>query len=255
MSIAVEQLSKIFPPDIVAVEDVSFQVEDGSFAVLLGTSGSGKTTTLKMINRLIEPSAGRIFVGGEDVTDLPAEQLRRGIGYAFQGAGLFPHMSVAQNIAITPELLGWDKSQVRDRVDELLDMVNLPPDEFRDRLPSELSGGQQQRIGFARALAAKPSVVLLDEAFGALDPVTRDEVRAEFHAIHKRLGLTTILVTHDMAEALMLADQIMVMHEGRILQNATPNELVNQPADDYVASLMDAPRHAAHALFALEADR
>jgi len=238
---------------VVAVDRLSLDIADGSFVVLLGESGSGKTTTLKMINRLIEPTEGEIWLDDTNVRALPAVQLRRSIGYAFQGIGLFPHMSVAQNIATTPELLGWDKATISKRIDELLDLVALEPALYRDRMPAELSGGQRQRIGFARALAAKPKIMLLDEAFGALDPVTRDELRDQFKAIHEKLGLTTILVSHDMAEALVLADRILVMRDGTILQDGTPADLVNDPADPYVADLMAAPRHAARALKELEA--
>ncbi len=237
---------------VMAVDGLSLEIADGSFVVLLGESGSGKTTSLKMINRLIEPSAGEIWLDDTNVRSLDPVTLRRSIGYAFQGIGLFPHMSVAENIAITPQLLGWDKADIARRIDELLDLVALEPDLFRDRMPAELSGGQRQRIGFARALAARPKIMLLDEAFGALDPVTRDELRDQFKEIHTRLGLTTVLVSHDMAEALILADRILVMREGRILQDGTPSDLVNAPADPYVADLMAAPRHAARALERLE---
>ena len=257
MPILFKQVTKAYPspggPAFLAVDSLSLTIDDGAFVVLLGESGSGKTTTLKMINRLTEPTSGEIEIDGTAIRQMPAVALRRSIGYAFQGIGLFPHMSVAENIAITPELLGWKRADIDARIDELLELVALPPGTYRDRMPSELSGGQRQRIGFARALAARPKIMLLDEAFGALDPVTRDELRDQFKQIHTKLGLTTILVSHDMAEALILADRILVMRQGRILQDGSPADLVNAPADPYVADLMAAPRHAARALEALEA--
>ncbi len=228
-----------------AVRDVSFRVPPGRMLVLLGGSGCGKTTTLKMINRLIEPTSGRIAVDGKDVLDADPVELRRGIGYVFQGIGLFPHLTVAENVAVVPKLLGWPESKTHDRVAELLDMVHLPSGEYRDRLPAQLSGGQQQRVGFARALAARPRVMLLDEPFGALDPVTRDELRREFLEVRRRLGLTAVMVTHDMTEALLSADLIAVMNEGRLRQLGTPHELLTRPADDFVAALMATPRRQA----------
>ena len=228
-----------------AVDGVSFRVEAGRTLVLLGGSGCGKTTTLKMINRLVEATAGRIEVDGEDVRAADPVELRRRIGYVFQGIGLFPHLTVAENVAAVPRLLGWPAARARDRVDELLDMVHLPPAEYRNRFPRELSGGQQQRVGFARALAARPRVMLLDEPFGALDPVTRDELRGEFLEVRRRLGLTAVMVTHDMTEALLSADLIAVMNEGRLAQLGTPHELLTRPADDFVAALMATPRRQA----------
>ena len=178
-------------------------------------------------------------------------QLRRSIGYVFQGSGLFPHMTVAQNIAVVPKLLKWPKERIRERVDELLDLVKLPAGQYRERMPRELSGGQQQRVGFARALAVGPQVMLLDEPFGALDPVTRDELRAEFVSLRRQLGLTAVMVTHDMMEALLSADLIAVMNAGRLLQLGTPHELMANPADSYVAALMASPRHQTELLEAL----
>lgn len=225
-----------------SVEEVSLTVERGQMLVLLGGSGCGKTTTLKMINRLIEPTSGRILVDGHDVHDTDPVQLRRRIGYVFQGIGLFPHMTVAENVAVVPGLLGWPAERTRARVDELLEMVHLPPAQFRERSAGQLSGGQQQRVGFARALAAGPQVLLLDEPFGALDPITREELRSEFLELRRRLGLTAVMVTHDMVEALLSADRIAVMNSGRLLQMGTPSEVFNQPADAYVAALMAGPR-------------
>ena len=237
-----------------AVHDVSLHVPEGQLCVLLGGSGCGKTTTLKMINRLVEPTSGRIEVAGRDVREVDPVALRRGIGYVFQGIGLFPHMTIAENIAIVPKLLKWPADRIRSRVDELLHLVHLPPDEFSLRLPAQLSGGQQQRVGFARALAAGPQVMLLDEPFGALDPLTRDELRAEFLQIHRRLGLTAVMVTHDMTEALLSANVIAVMNAGRLVQVGTPRELLVSPADEFVAALMATPRRQAEQLESLVAE-
>jgi osmoprotectant transport system ATP-binding protein len=223
-----------------AVKDVSLHVRPGEMLVLLGGSGCGKTTTLKMINRLIEPTSGRIVVDGHDVRALDPVALRRRIGYVIQGSGLFPHMSVGENVAVVPRLLGWPADRVRRRVDELLGMVGLSPQEYRDRAPRQLSGGQQQRVGFARALAAEPPVMLLDEPFGALDPIVRDEVRGELQALRKRLGVTAVLVTHDMTEALLLADRIAVMNAGRLVALGTPRELL-AAGEGYVRDLFRGP--------------
>jgi osmoprotectant transport system ATP-binding protein len=235
------------------VRDVSLRVPKGQLLVLLGGSGCGKTTTLKMINRLIEPSAGRILVNGRNVGDVDPVELRRGIGYVFQGIGLFPHLSVADNIAVVPRLLQWPAERIAARVEELLELVHLPPGEYRSRLPKQLSGGQQQRVGFARALAAGPQLMLLDEPFGALDPLTRDELRNEFLQIRRRLELTAVMVTHDMTEALLSADLIAVMNAGRLLQVGTPHELLTQPGDAFVAALMNTPKRQAEQLEALAA--
>jgi osmoprotectant transport system ATP-binding protein len=197
-----------------------------------------------MINRLIEPSSGKVLLDGEDVTDQPVHEVRRRIGYAFQKIGLFPHMTIAENVGITPRLLGWKPERVRARVDELLEIVELDPT-MRDRRPSELSGGQQQRVGVARALAAEPKVMLLDEPFGALDPVTRDRIQQFFLRIRRETGLTAIFVTHDMVEALILGDRIAVMNRGELVQVGTPRQLLTEPADDYVAQLMSAPKEQA----------
>jgi osmoprotectant transport system ATP-binding protein len=236
-----------------SAREVTLSVPKGQMLVLLGGSGCGKTTTLKMINRLIEPTSGRVQVDGRDISQADPVQLRRGIGYVVQGNGLFPHMTVARNIGVVPRLLGWPAERIDHRVDELLDLVHLPPQEYRDRLPRQLSGGQQQRIGFARALAAGAQIMLLDEPFGALDPVTRDQLRADFLEIHRRLRLTAVMVTHDMTEALLSADLIGVMNEGRLLQLGTPEELLTRPADPFVAALMSTPKRQADQLEALAA--
>jgi osmoprotectant transport system ATP-binding protein len=231
-----------------SVRDVSLRVPKGRLLVLLGGSGCGKTTTLKMINRLVEATAGRIEVDGRDVRSVDPVQLRRGIGYVIQGSGLFPHLTVAENIAVVPRLLGWPVERTRMRVEELLKLVHLPPGEYLGRLPRQLSGGQQQRVGFARALAAGPEILLLDEPFGALDPVTRVELRTEFLELRRRLGLTAVMVTHDMTEALLSADLIAVMNAGRLLRLGTPHELLTAPGDSYVADLMSTPKREAHQL-------
>jgi len=250
--IRLENVGKRYSPDGPwAVRGVELGVKQGELLVLLGGSGSGKTTTLKIVNRLVEPTEGRIFLDGEDITETDPVQLRRGIGYAFQGIGLFPHMTIAANVAAVPRLLGWDRKRTDERVDELLTLVNLDPGTFRDRMPHELSGGQQQRVGVARALAARPSVMLLDEPFGALDPLTRDTLQDEYLKIHRDLSLTAILVTHDMTEALLLADRIAVMDHGVIVRIGTPRELLRYPGNEYVAALMATPKRQAERLEAL----
>ena len=230
-----------------AVDGVSFRVEAGELVALVGASGSGKTTTLKMINRLVEPSAGRVLVEGEDAATLEPHQLRRRIGYVFQGVGLFPHMTVGENVAVPLRLAGWEKERARARVRELLALVELDP-HLALRRPSELSGGQQQRVGVARALAVSPRLMLLDEPFGALDPLTRDRLQQSFLELRRRLGFTAVLVSHDMAEALLLADRVGVMHAGRLVQIGTPAELLRAPADDHVALLLATPRRQARRL-------
>jgi osmoprotectant transport system ATP-binding protein len=237
-----------------AVHDVCLEVPAGRMLVLLGGSGCGKTTTLKMINRLIEPTSGTVEVDGRDVSAVDPVELRRGIGYVFQGIGLFPHLTIAENVAVVPRLLRWPADRTADRVDELLRLIGLPPERYARRRPSELSGGQQQRVGFARALAAGPKVMLLDEPFGALDPLTRDELRGEFLRLRRELGLTAVMVTHDMTEALLSADLIAVMNAGRIAQLGTPHELMTRPADEFVAALMSSPRRQAKQLDELSTD-
>jgi osmoprotectant transport system ATP-binding protein len=225
----------------VVVDRLSLDVARGERLVLLGGSGSGKTTTLKMVNRLIEPDAGRIELDGTDTATLAPHELRRRIGYCFQQVGLFPHLTVGENVGITPRLLGWATAKIAARVDELLALVELEPAAFRDRTPASLSGGQQQRVGVARALAADPGVLLLDEPFGALDPLTRERLQQSFVAIAARLRLTAIFVTHDMVEALLLGDRIAVLKDGRLEQVGTPHELVTRPATAYVETLLATP--------------
>ncbi len=225
-----------------AVDGVSLRVPQGECVFLVGGSGCGKTTTLKMINRLIEPTAGRVEIDGHDHRELPGHELRRRIGYGFQQVGLFPHLTVAENVGITPELLGWERERITARVEELLQRVELSPAEFGGRAPAELSGGQQQRVGLARALAAEPDILLLDEPFGALDPLTRDRLQDAFRRLREDLALTVMFVSHDMVEALLLADRIAVMEAGRVLQIGTPAELMAAPAHPRVAELLDTPR-------------
>ena len=234
------ELSKRFA-DTVVVDRLSLTVARGERLVLLGGSGSGKTTTLKMVNRLIEPDGGRIEIDGRDAATLPPHELRRRIGYCFQQVGLFPHLTVGENVAITPHLLAWPAARIAARVDELLALVELDPPTFRHRWPASLSGGQQQRVGVARALAAAPTLVLLDEPFGALDPLTRDRLQQSFLAIARRLDLTAVFVTHDMLEALLIGDRIAVLQNGRLEQVGTPAELLAQPATDYVRMLLATP--------------
>lgn len=242
-AIELENVTKAYDPaKPPAVCGVSLAVAQGEVLALVGGSGSGKTTTLKMINRLIEPTSGSIRVLGDEVTNVDPVLLRRSIGYAFQGVGLFPHLTVGDNVAITPRLLRWDADRIRSRIDELLTLVDLPPETYRDRLPAELSGGQRQRVGFARALAAEPRAILMDEPFGALDPITRDTLQTEFRDLQRKLSLSVVIVTHDMTEAVLLADRIAVMHEGVLRQLGTPHELLTAPADDYVAQLIETPR-------------
>jgi osmoprotectant transport system ATP-binding protein len=231
-----------------AVDHLSLRMAEKEFFVLIGPSGCGKTTTLNMLNRLVEPSAGHIRISGEDILDEEPAILRRRMGYVFQEAGLFPHMTVAENIGVTPRLLNWDPAQIAERVTELLALVRLDTDGFRARLPRELSGGQRQRVALARALAARPLTMLLDEPFGALDPLTRDEVADDYRAIHDELGLTTVMVTHDMTEALLLADRIGVMRAGTLVQVASPADLVAKPADEFVARMIETPMRRAERL-------
>jgi osmoprotectant transport system ATP-binding protein len=245
--IEIQQLSKRYA-GVPVVDAVSLSVAKGELLVLLGSSGSGKTTTLKMVNRLIEPSAGRVLVAGDDTARLAPHELRRRIGYVFQRIGLFPHLTIAENVGITPSLLGWDAASIRARVDELLELVELEPAAVRDRYPAALSGGQQQRVGVARALAASPGLMLLDEPFGALDPLTRDRLQQSFVRIRRQLGLTAVFVTHDMVEALLLGDRIAVMDQGRLVQVGTPRELMRHPANDYVEQLIGTPRRQAQAV-------
>jgi osmoprotectant transport system ATP-binding protein len=235
--IEIEHLSKHYG-DTIVVDDVSFTVGEGEIAVVVGTSGAGKSTLLRMINRLVVPSAGRVLIDGQDTATIPEDELRHRIGYVIQGYGLFPHRTVAENIATVPRLLGWDRQRIAARVEELLDLFQLDPGEFAKKFPHQLSGGQQQRVGVARALAAKPALLLMDEPFGALDPVIRGKAQDDLLAIQRRLGTTIVLVTHDMNEAFHLGDRIAVMDQARLLQYAKPADLLTHPAEAFVEQLV-----------------
>lgn len=235
--IEIENIVKTYNGTAV-VDRVSLTIEPRSVCVIVGTSGSGKTTLLRMINRLVEPSSGQIRIDGDDIQQVPAYELRRRIGYVIQGNGLFPHWSVGDNIGTVPKLLGWDKQKIAARVDELLSLFQLDPGEFRHRMPHELSGGQKQRVGVARALAAEPRILLMDEPFGALDPVIRTKAQEDLLAIQKRFGTTIVLVTHDMEEAIHLGDRIAVMDGGKLVQCASPQEIIARPATPFVQELI-----------------
>ena len=244
--ISFTDVSKRFQTDTWAVRHVTLEIAEGELVAVLGESGSGKTTLVKMVNRLYDADEGVVAVDGKDVRATDAVALRRTIGYVIQQVGLLPHMTIADNVAMVPRLLGWDEARITPRVTELLELVGLA--NTRDRYPDQLSGGQRQRIGVARALAAKPKLLLLDEPFGALDPITRVSLQGELRRIHKELGLTTVMVTHDMVEALTLADRIAVMYRSELRQVGTPAELIAKPADDYVAKLMSMATHQAKQL-------
>ncbi len=252
-AIAFDKVCKSFDGGRVhAVDHVSLAVAKGEFLCIVGSSGSGKTTLLRLANRLIEADSGTIAIDGNNIAASDPIALRRRIGYVFQSAGLFPHMSVAENVGITPRLTGAAASAITARVTELLTLVRLDPQKYRDRFPHELSGGERQRVGVARALAAEPNIVLLDEPFGALDPLTRDALGEDFRALHDKLSLTTIMITHDMTEAMLLADRIAVMRGGALIATGTASELAasNEP---YVRELMSTPRRQTTRLNALMA--
>jgi len=234
--ITIESLTKCYGP-ITVVDGVSMSIERGSITVIVGTSGSGKSTLLRMINRLVEPTSGRVLIDGRDTTTEPAHLLRRRIGYVIQGHGLFPHRTVAENIATVPNLLGWDRARTEARVVDLLRIFQLDPSEFAHKYPHQLSGGQQQRVGVARALAAEPAVLLMDEPFGALDPIIRCKAQDDLLDIQRRFGTTIVLVTHDMDEAFRLGARVAVMSQGRVLQYDRPAVLLTRPADPFVSRL------------------
>src|SRR5215831_5998331 len=227
-----------------AVRDVSVDIAERLFVAIIGDSGSGKTTLLKMINRLVDADGGSVVVAGKPVDSDAPYGLRRRIGYVFQGVGLFPHMTVAENIAVTPRLIGWDAQRRAARVDELIDLVRLSRDQ-RERYPHQLSGGERQRVGVARALAASPRIVLMDEPFGALDPINRDAISRDYRRLHDDLGLTTVMITHDMLEAVLLADRVAVMQAGRVIAQGSPHTLMSGAHGDYVDELMATPRRQA----------
>ena len=240
--IKLDHVSKYFSPEKKAVDDISFEVQEGETLVLLGTSGCGKTTTLRMINRLLEHNSGHIYINGQENTQMPPEVLRRNIGYVLQNTGLFPHYTVSENIGIVPVLQQWEKTRIRERTITLMDKLRLPASEYAHAYPHQLSGGQQQRVGLARALAADPPVLLMDEPFGSLDPLTRISVRKEFKSLDELSNRTIILVTHDIEEAFELGNRICLMNEGRIQQLGTGAELLFHPANDFVRSFLDPQR-------------
>ncbi|CAN5850736.1 betaine/proline/choline family ABC transporter ATP-binding protein [soil metagenome] len=243
--ITLEHVSKNFESSsqsIQAVDDVSFEVDVGALHVLIGPSGSGKTTTMRMINRLESISDGTITIDGRDVRDMDVVDLRRSIGYVIQQGGLFPHFTVAENVAVVPRLLGWSRSRRRERAEELLALVGLPPEQFADRFPRQLSGGQQQRVGVARALAADPPIILMDEPFGAVDPITRKQLQRELRRIQSEVQKTIVFVTHDIGEAFLLGDRIVLMAEGRIVQNGTPADLLRNPTSPFVVEFIGEDR-------------
>jgi osmoprotectant transport system ATP-binding protein len=241
--IRLESLTKRWDNGQVAVDALDLEVHEGEITMLVGPSGCGKTTTLKMINRLIEPSSGRIFLAGDDVTGADPVELRRRIGYVIQHVGLFPHLNVADNVATVPRLLKWDKARIRSRVDELLELIGLDPSQYRGRYPHQLSGGQRQRVGVARALGVDPPVLLMDEPFGAIDPISRDRLQGEFLRLQAEVGKTVVFVTHDIDEAVRLGDRIAVLREGGVLeQYAPPAEVLGRPASPFVAGFVGADR-------------
>ena len=242
---------KRYQPDTWAVHDVSFEIAAGELVAVLGESGSGKTTLLKMVNRLVEPTRGTILVDGKSVRETDPVELRRTIGYVIQQVGLLPHLTIGANVAMVPKLLGWDEAKTSARVEELLALVGLP--EMSQRYPDQLSGGQRQRIGVARALAAKSKIMLLDEPFGGLDPITRVALQTALKKIHEELALTTVIVTHDLVEALTLADRIAIVFRGALKQFGTPSELLKHPADPYVEELMGMARQQAERLASMSA--
>ena len=229
-------------PGGVALQELSLTVAAGQLLVLVGESGSGKTTTLKLVNRRVDPTSGTVMVDGRNVANVDAIALRRSVGTVFQRFGLFPHMTVAENVGLLPRLMGWSTVDIQARVNALLEMVGLAPQTFGGRFPGELSGGQQQRVGVARALAPRPRILLMDEPFGALDPITREGLATQVRQLHVDLGLTTVMVTHDMTEALLMGDQVAVMHGGVLLQLGTPAQLLHAPSSDRVRTMLETPR-------------
>ena len=239
--ISLNHVTKEYPGKI-AVDELTFEVEDGEFCVIIGPSGCGKSTTLRMINRLIPVSGGSITLDGVDIYNFRPEELRRQIGYAIQSVGLFPHMTVATNIGVVPQLMDWDNSRIRRRTDELLDLLNLDPSVYRDKYPRQLSGGEAQRVGVARALAADPAILLMDEPFGAIDPITRESLQTEFARIQKDLNKTIVFVTHDIDEAIRLATRILVLKDGKLVQHDTPENIMTTPAGRFVTEFIGTDR-------------
>jgi len=241
--IRLEQITKRFAPDgPAAISELTMEMAEGTTTALIGPSGCGKTTTMRMINRLIEPTSGRIILGGEDVTRIDPVELRRRIGYVIQQIGLFPHMTIAENIATVPRLLGWAEARIRNRVDELIHLVGLDPAAIAARYPRQLSGGQRQRIGVARALAADPPVMLMDEPFGAIDPIARGRLQDEFKEILRRVRKTVVIVTHDLDEAIKMGDTVAILKEGRLVQHDTPDAILARPSDAFVEAFVGPDR-------------
>lgn len=235
-------VTKRYPGGTIALDGLSVEVPAGAICALVGPSGGGKTTALKTVNRLVEPTSGQVLIDGVDVAGQDPVALRRRIGYVIQQIGLFPHRTIAENVATVPELVGWDRGRVRARVTELLELVGLDPDSYGPRYPAQLSGGERQRVGVARALAAEPPVMLMDEPFGAVDPIERERLQDEFLRIHKRLGMTVLFVTHDIDEAIKMGDRVAVLREGRLVQYAPPAELLTTPADGFVREFVGLDR-------------
>lgn len=240
--IQLEQVSKVYDDGFQALKNIDLIFEEAKINVLIGPSGCGKTTTMKMLNRLTTHTGGKISIDGKDIADIDTIELRRQTGYVIQNIGLFPHMTIFENVATVPKLLKWDKDRISQRVEELLDLVNLDPEKYKDRYPSELSGGQQQRIGVIRALAAEPSTILMDEPFSALDPISREQLQDELVRLQQEIQKTIVFVTHDMDEAIKIADQIILMKDGEIVQQGTPAELLENPANDFVKEFIGLER-------------
>jgi osmoprotectant transport system ATP-binding protein len=232
--ITFKHVGKKYPDGFVALKDIDFHIEKGELVALIGPSGCGKTTTMRMINRLIEPTSGQILINGEDISDKDPVQLRRNIGYVIQQIGLLPHMTIEDNITLVPRLKGWEKERYEKKVDELLDLVGLDPEEYKSRFPAELSGGQQQRVGVIRALAAEPPIILMDEPFSALDPISREQLQDELVNLQENIKKTIVFVTHDMDEAIKIADRIAIMKDGEIVQFDTPEKILRHPKNDFV---------------------
>ncbi|WP_265110708.1 ABC transporter ATP-binding protein [Halosolutus halophilus] len=237
-----DDVTKVYPDGTVAIENVSFEVEEGTTTVLVGPSGCGKTTTMKLVNRLEDPTEGTVYFDGSDVQQQDKIELRRSIGYVIQEIGLFDHMTVDENVATVPKLLDWDRERIDDRVDELLELMDLPPESYRDQYPPELSGGQRQRVGVARALAADPDVLLMDEPFGALDPITRENLQDEFLEIQKQINTTILFVTHSVEEALKMGDRIAVFDVGELVRYDEPRNILEDPGSEFVADFIGSDR-------------
>lgn len=238
-----EKVTKIYPgADIKAVDELSFELEEGKICILVGPSGCGKTTAMKMINRLHPITSGKIYINGQDVTNMNTIKLRRSIGYVIQNIGLFPNMTIRENISVIPQLLKWDKNKIEEKVHSLLEIVNLPPEEYKDRYPRELSGGQQQRIGVARGMAGDPPIMLMDEPFGAIDPINREHLQNEFLKIQEKVKKTIVFVTHDIDEAIKMGDKICLLKDGKLVQFASPEEMLTNPKNDFVRDFVGGDR-------------